>query len=124
MASTRGPGRVAAVIPARNEQERIGATVRAVRALPHVDLVVVVDDGSATDSGVARAAGPRVPACPKQGQRRGHGDRCEGVRGYEATSGGPALTWPPAPAVRGRRPWGDRWRAAALIEPVCAGKRT
>ena len=61
MASTRGPGRVAAVIPARNEQERIGATVRAVRALPHVDLVVVVDDGSRDETAaVARAAGARV----------------------------------------------------------------
>ncbi|MFF3437905.1 glycosyltransferase family 2 protein [Streptosporangium sp. NPDC002721] len=51
----------AAIIPAKDEGDRIGATVAAVLALPGVDLVVVVDDGSVDQTGrVAKAAGARV----------------------------------------------------------------
>jgi glycosyltransferase involved in cell wall biosynthesis len=51
----------AAIIPAKDEGDRIGATVTAALALPGVDLVVVVDDGSADQTGrVAKAAGARV----------------------------------------------------------------
>ncbi len=39
-------GDLAVVIPARNESDRIGATVKAAAGLPGVDIVVVVDDGS------------------------------------------------------------------------------
>ena len=55
------PSRVAAVVPCKDEADRIAATVRAVAALPAVGRVVVVDDGS-TDptSAVARAAGADV----------------------------------------------------------------
>ena len=53
--------RVAVVIPAKDEGERIAATVRAARAIPHVDLVLVVDDGSEDDTQhVARVAGAVV----------------------------------------------------------------
>jgi glycosyltransferase involved in cell wall biosynthesis len=47
-------GDVAIVIPARNESDRIGATVTAAVQLPGADLVVVVDDGS--HDGTARIA--------------------------------------------------------------------
>lgn len=40
---------VACIIPAKDEQERISATVQAARTLPDVQLVIVCDDGS-TDS--------------------------------------------------------------------------
>lgn len=51
----------AVVIPAKDEGDRIAATVAAAFKLPGVDLVVVVDDGSGDQSGrVARAAGARV----------------------------------------------------------------
>ncbi|MEN3538767.1 glycosyltransferase [Microbispora sp. ZYX-F-249] len=51
----------AVVIPAKDEADRIGATVTAALKLPGVDLVVVVDDGSSDETGrVARAAGARV----------------------------------------------------------------
>ncbi|WP_432928146.1 glycosyltransferase family 2 protein [Microbispora sp. CA-135349] len=51
----------AVVIPAKDESDRIGATVTAALKLPGVDLVVVVDDGSSDETGrVARAAGARV----------------------------------------------------------------
>ncbi|MEU8250202.1 glycosyltransferase [Nonomuraea sp. NPDC048916] len=51
----------AVIVPAKDEADRIGATVTAALALPGVDLVVVVDDGSTDQTGkVARAAGARV----------------------------------------------------------------
>src|SRR5580704_10283066 len=49
---------VAVVIPAYNEADRVGATVTAARALPGVDAVVVVDDGSR--AAAAREAGART----------------------------------------------------------------
>src|ERR1700677_2498546 len=50
---------VAVVIPAYNEADRVGATIGAARALPGVDVVVVVDDGS-RDAAVAREAAART----------------------------------------------------------------
>jgi hypothetical protein len=53
--------RVAVVIPAKDESRRIAATVRSAKAIPHVDLVLVVDDGSEDDTQhVAREAGAVV----------------------------------------------------------------
>ena len=46
--------RVACVIPAKDEEQRIAATVAAARGLPGVDLVIVCDDGS-TDQTSAHA---------------------------------------------------------------------
>ncbi|MEE6273996.1 glycosyltransferase [Georgenia wangjunii] len=61
MNGQRQTQRVAVVIPAKDEAARIAATVRAARAIPHVDLVLVVDDGSEdTTQHVARAAGAVV----------------------------------------------------------------
>jgi hypothetical protein len=54
-------GGLAVVIPARNESDRIGATVRAAARIPGVDIVVVVDDGSSDGTGSeAAAAGATV----------------------------------------------------------------
>ena len=53
--------RVAAVVPCKDEAERIAATVAAVAALPAVGRVVVVDDGSTDGTAdAARAAGADV----------------------------------------------------------------
>lgn len=53
-----GPQRVAVVIPCHNARATIASTVRACRAIPSVDLIVVVDDGSNDDTAqVARSAG-------------------------------------------------------------------
>ena len=58
-------GRVAVVMPARNEEASIGQVVEAVRRL-HPDFdVVVVDDASTDDTrSIARAAGARVLRAP------------------------------------------------------------
>ncbi len=57
-AEPTGPQRVAVVIPCQDARKYIAGTVRACRAIPSVDLIVVVDDGSADDtSQVARSAG-------------------------------------------------------------------
>jgi glycosyl transferase family 2 len=60
-AANRARQRVAVIIPAKDESRRIAATVRSARAIPHVDLVLVVDDGSEDDTQhVAREAGAVV----------------------------------------------------------------
>ncbi|MDO5661588.1 MAG: glycosyltransferase [Brachybacterium sp.] len=56
---------VAVIIPAKDEAERIEATVRSASTIPGVDMVVVVDDGS-TDatSALAKGAGALVVRHP------------------------------------------------------------
>lgn len=57
------------VIPARNEDRAIGQVVKSV--LPHVDAVIVADNGS-TDatSEIAKAAGAKVVSVPEAGYGR------------------------------------------------------
>jgi hypothetical protein len=75
MSAGLGAGDVAVVIPARNEADRIGATVSAVAGLPGVGLIVVVDDGSADATGqAARDAGAVVTRHPRN---RGKGTAME-----------------------------------------------
>jgi glycosyltransferase involved in cell wall biosynthesis len=57
---------VAAVVPARNEARRIAATVAALKRIPRVGEVIVVDDGSADDTAAAaEGAGARVVRLPR-----------------------------------------------------------
>jgi Glycosyl transferase family 2 len=59
-------GDVAVVIPARDESDRIQATVKAAAVLPGVDLVLVVDDGSRDGtSALAEGAGAAVVRHPR-----------------------------------------------------------
>ena len=59
--SETAPRAIAAIIPAMNEADRIAATVRSTKQIPGVDIIMVVDDGSADDTGVrARRAGAEV----------------------------------------------------------------
>jgi Glycosyl transferase family 2 len=55
-------GDLAVVIPARNESDRISATVTAAAQIRGVDLIVVVDDGSADGTGAAAAAAGAIVA--------------------------------------------------------------
>lgn len=61
----RGAVRIAAIIPAKNEEQRLAATIEAVRKVAGIELIVVVDDGS-TDAtaAVARKAGAMLAAHP------------------------------------------------------------
>jgi glycosyltransferase involved in cell wall biosynthesis len=57
--------RVVALVPAKDRADSVGATVRALRGLPHIERVLVVDDGS-TDRTTAEAlaAGAEVLRLP------------------------------------------------------------
>lgn len=112
-------GFVAAVIPAKDEAERIAATVRAVRAIPHVDLVLVVDDGSDDDTGArARSAGAVVV---RHSQNRGKASAMEtgaAVVAMRDADGEPARLLLFLDADLGE----TAVHAAPLVPPVLAGK--
>ncbi len=66
-----------ALVPARNEGEVVGATVSALRGIPTVSEVVVVDDGSTDETAsAALAAGATVLSIPR---RAGKGKALEGA---------------------------------------------
>jgi hypothetical protein len=85
------PGDLAIVIPALNEADRVGATVRAARGLDGADLVIVVDDGSADRTAeVAEQAGARVIRHPRnRGKGRALETGAAAVRLLDATRPGP-----------------------------------
>jgi len=75
MSAGSGGGDVAVIIPARDEADRIQATVAAAAGLPGVAFVVVVDDGSRDATAeVARRAGAVVMRHPRN---RGKGAAME-----------------------------------------------
>jgi glycosyltransferase involved in cell wall biosynthesis len=61
--------KVAVVIPAYNEADRVGATAMAAATLSGVDVVVVVDDGSR--DGTARVAGQAGASVLRHARNRG-----------------------------------------------------
>ncbi|WP_433514273.1 glycosyltransferase family 2 protein [Nonomuraea sp. CA-143628] len=107
---------VAVIVPAKDEADRIGATVTAALALPGVDLVVVVDDGSTDQTGrVARAAGARVVRHSRnRGKAAAMESGAEAVRLLDGET--------PHHLLFLDADLGDTARAASpLIEPVRAG---
>src|SRR4051794_7746449 len=61
MTETDADVRVGVVVPARDEAAGIAATVQALRTVPHVAAIVVVDDGSIDGTAdLAEAAGADV----------------------------------------------------------------
>ncbi|MDP9847801.1 glycosyltransferase [Streptosporangium lutulentum] len=108
---------VAVIIPAKDEGDRIGATVTAALALPGVDLVVVVDDGSADQTGrVAKAAGARVVRHSRnRGKAAAMESGAEAVRLLDGTESRHLLFLDADLGETARM-------AAPLIEPVVAGE--
>jgi hypothetical protein len=120
MSAGPAPDEVAVVIPARNEADRIQATVTAALGLPAAAIVIVVDDGS--KDGTAAAARSAGAVVMRHARNRGKGAAME--TGAEAV------------ALLDQRERRDRPRhllfldadlggtaaaAGPLIEPVLAG---
>jgi Glycosyl transferase family 2 len=120
MSAGPAPDEVAVVIPARNEADRIQATVTAALGLPAAAVVIVVDDGS--KDGTAAAARWAGAVVTRHARNRGKGAAME--TGAEAV------------ALLDQRERRDRPRhllfldadlggtaaaAGPLIEPVLAG---
>ena len=104
--------RVVALVPARNEADRIGATISALRALPDIDDVVVVDDGSS--DGTASVALAGGAAVLRTGRRTGKGGALEGgLRRLPA-----ADVWLFADADLGE----SAASLSAVLEPVIHGR--
>lgn len=77
MTDGTGPGDVAVVISAYGEAGRIGPTVAAAAALPGVDLVVVVDDGSRDGGATSRIAAEHGAIVVRHPRNRGKGAAME-----------------------------------------------
>lgn len=111
--------RVAVVIPAKDEEETVAGTVRAARAIPHVDLVLVVDDGSSDRTQhAARAAGAvvvRHSVCRGKASAMETGGSVVAMRDAE---GAPKRTLLFLDADLGE----SAVAASALVEPVLSGK--
>lgn len=82
------PFTIAAVIPAYNEARTIGATIDALKRIPHNLEIVVVDDGSSDETAtIGQSRGVRVL---RLARRRGKGGavrlalKCLSLEGYDA----------------------------------------
>jgi hypothetical protein len=127
-------GDLAVVIPARNESERIGATVRAAAGITGVDMVIVVDDGSVDGTACEAAlAGARVVRHARnRGKAAALETGAEAVLVLEATEGASAgPTAPQAAAASSRHRHllfldadlaESATHAGPLAEPVVAGQ--
>ncbi|HEX4811195.1 MAG TPA: glycosyltransferase [Nonomuraea sp.] len=117
-------GDTAVVIPAADEADRIAATVTAAAALPGVDLVVVVDDGSRDQTGrAARAAGARVVRHSRnRGKAAAMETGAEAVRLLDAEPAGDTDAAPRHLLFLDADLGATAAAAATLIEPVRAGQ--
>lgn len=110
---------VAVIIPAKDEADRIAATVKAAHDIPGAGLILVVDDGSADATGrIAKEAGARVV---RHSRNRGKGaameSGSEAVRLLDAGRAEPRhLLFLDADLAE------TAGAAAALVEPVRRGR--
>ena len=88
------PGDLAVIIPAKNEVDRIAATVAAASTLPGADIVVVVDDGSIDGTAAAAAAvgAHVVKHARNRGKAAAMETGAEAVRLIESGAAGPIVT--------------------------------
>jgi len=115
-----GEGAVAVVIPARDEAARVAATVRAVRGLPRVRHVVVVDDGSldATARSAAAAGAIVLRHARSRGKAAALTTGADRVARLDAAAG-----LPPSLLLFVDADLGDSAAATgALTGPVAAGE--
>jgi glycosyltransferase involved in cell wall biosynthesis len=102
---------ILAIVAARDEADRVGATVEAIRSIPDVDAVLVVDDGSRdATAALAQAAGARVLVAPRS---RGKGQALE--RALYTFSADVYLLLDADLGASAKH-------AASLLEPVVAGE--
>jgi glycosyltransferase involved in cell wall biosynthesis len=90
------PGDLAVIIPARNEADRIAATVTAAAKLDGADIILVVDDGS-TDrtAATAEAAGAQVIRHPRnRGKAAAMETGAQAVRLIESAAAGSSSVGP------------------------------
>src|SRR6185437_3970273 len=111
---------VAIVIPAKDESDRIQATVKAAAELPGADVLIVVDDGSRDDTAAAaEAAGAMVLRHPRNwGKGAAMETGAEAVRLLDRTEGRAVprhLLFLDADLAE------SAGSAAALVQPVRAG---
>ncbi len=113
------PQRVAAIITAHNAGRDIASTVRSCRAIPGVDLLVVVDDGSDDDTGRnARQAGAVVV---RHSVTRGRASALE--TGVKVAAMRDRADWPPRLLLTLSADLGESAvEASALVEAVRAGQ--
>jgi Glycosyl transferase family 2 len=114
-------GDVAIVIPAKNESDRIQATVKAAVDLPGADVLIVVDDGSRDDTAAAaESAGAMVLRHPRNwGKGAAMETGAEAVRLLDRTEGREVprhLLFLDADLAE------SAGHAAALVQPVRDGR--
>lgn len=114
----KGPQRVAVVIAAHNDRATIAPTVRACYAIPDVDLIVVVDDGSEDETGhAARGAGAVVV---RHSVPRGRASALE--TGVKVVAMRDRTDWPPRHVLFLDPGLGDSAvEASALVDAVNSG---
>lgn len=113
-----GPQRVAAIIWAHDDAHDIASTVRSCRAIPAVDLLIVVDDGSTDETGAhARMAGAVVV---RHSVPRGRASAME--TGVKVAAMRDRADWPPRLLLFLSSDLGESAvEAAVLVEAVMTG---
>lgn len=81
------PIRVSAIIPARNEEDRVEATLKALKRIPLIDEIIVIDDGS--EDRTASVARPLADRVESFSQNLGKGAAL--ARGVRRAKGGVLL---------------------------------